>query len=141
VQQQLGQAGFKINIQKVPDADYADKYVDRGDFDLTSFRYVDYVFPSQLYPIFRRPKGHQSYLNFGRIGSPAIDDLLTRAGETTDRAKSDDLYNQADARIWAEVHTIALYQRPQIQAVRSGLANFGSPGLGDLNYVAMGWEK
>ncbi|WP_255946385.1 ABC transporter family substrate-binding protein [Streptomyces odontomachi] len=141
VQQQLGQAGFKVTIQKVPDADFSDKYLDRGEFDLTSFRNVDYVFPSQLYSTFRQPSAKQTYLNFGAIGSPEIDDLLTRAAESTDPAESQDLYNQADVRIWAEVHSIELYQRPQIYAVRSGLANFGASGLGDWNFLTMGWEK
>lgn len=141
VQQQLGQAGFKVSIQKVPDADFSDKYLDRGQFDLVSFRNVDYVFPSQLYSTFRRPSAKQTYLNFGAIGSPEIDDLLTRAAESTDPATSHDLYNQADVKIWAEVHSIELYQRPQILAVRSGLANFGASGLGDWNYLTMGWEK
>lgn len=141
VQQQLGQAGFKVSIQKVPDADFSDKYLDRGQFDLVSFRNVDYVFPSQLYSTFRQPGDKQTYLNFGAIGSPEIDDLLTRAAESTDVAKSHDLYNQADVKIWAEVHSIELYQRPQIYAVRSGLANFGAAGLGDWNFLTMGWQK
>ncbi|GHH83557.1 ABC transporter substrate-binding protein [Streptomyces sulfonofaciens] len=141
VQQQLGQAGFKIEIQKVPDADFSDKYLDRGDFDLTSFRNVDYIFHSQLYSTFRRPQGNQTYLNFGGIGSPEIDKLLTEAAEETDTAKSNALYNQADVKIWAEVHSIELYQRPQILAVRKGLANFGASGLGDWDYVTMGWQK
>lgn len=141
VQAQLGRAGFKINIQKVPDADYSDRYLDRGDFDLTSFRNVDYIFHSQLYSTFRQPKGKQTYLNFGAIGSPEIDRLMTQAAQETDTAKSNALYNQADVKIWAEVHSIELYQRPQILAVRSGLANFGAPGLGDWNFVTMGWEK
>jgi ABC-type transport system substrate-binding protein len=141
VQQQLGQAGFKVEIVKVPDADYGDKYLNRGAFDLTSFRNVDYVFHSQLYANFQQPKGNQYYLNYGRVGSPEIDRLLTRAAQETDVAMSNELYNQADVKIWAEVHSIELYQRPQILAVRSGLANFGAPGLGDWNFVTMGWMK
>ncbi|GHJ39361.1 ABC transporter family substrate-binding protein [Streptomyces sp. TS71-3] len=141
VQQQLGQAGFKINIQKVPTEDFSDKYLDRGDFDLTSFRNVDYVFHTQLYPTFRQPKGKQTYLNFGGIGSPEIDKLLGRAAGETDVAKSNALYNEADVKIWAEVHSIELYQRPQIYAVRAGLANFGASGLGDWDFVKMGWQK
>ena len=141
VQQQLGRAGFKVTIRKVPDADFFDTYVNRGDFDLTSFRNVDYIFPSQLYSTFRLPRGRNTYLNFGGIGTQEIDDLLTKAAETTDTDRSRALYNQADVKIWEQVHSIELYQRPQILAVRSGLANFGAAGLGDWNFVTMGWEK
>lgn len=141
VQQQLGQAGFKVEIQKVPDADFGDKYLNRGEFDLTSFRNVDSIFHSQLYATFRQPKGNQYFQNYGRVGSPEIDRLMIQAAQETDVAKSNALYNQADVLIWAQVHSIELYQRPQILATRSGLANFGASGLGDWDFVAMGWVK
>ncbi|MFE9251792.1 ABC transporter family substrate-binding protein [Streptomyces sp. NPDC007088] len=141
VQQQLGQIGFKVSLQKVPDADYFEKYVDRGNFDLVSFRNVDQIFPSQLFSTFQRPRGKQSYLNFGGIGTAGIDELMTRAGHATDPAEARSLYNQADARIWAQGHSIELYQRPQIRAVRAKLANYGASGLGDIDYVKIGWEK
>jgi peptide/nickel transport system substrate-binding protein len=141
VQQQLGQAGIKVSLQKVPGADYFDKYVNRGSFDLVSFRNVDQIFHSQLYSTYQQPQGKQSFLNFGRIGSPEIDALLRKAAGTTDPAESNDLYNQADAKIWEAGHTIELYQRPEIRAVRSGIANLGASGLGDWNFLTMGWEK
>jgi peptide/nickel transport system substrate-binding protein len=141
VQQQLGQAGIKVSIQKVAESDFFDKFINRGNFDLTSFRNVDEIFRSQLFPVFQQPKGSQLYQNFGGIGSPEIDKLLTQAARTTDPAASNTLYNQADRKIWAEGHSIELYQRPQIQAVRKGLANFGPGGLGDWNFVTVGWMK
>ncbi|MEW2544164.1 ABC transporter family substrate-binding protein [Streptomyces sp. NPDC047002] len=141
VQQQLGQAGIQVVIQRVPQTDYFTKFVNRGAFDLTSFRNVDQVFPSQLFSTFQQPEGAQSYLNYGRIGSSEIDKLMTEASRTTDTARSDRLYNEADRLIWAEGHSIELYQRPQILAVRKGLANFGASGLGDWDFTAMGWQK
>ncbi|MFI6347854.1 ABC transporter family substrate-binding protein [Streptomyces sp. NPDC050560] len=141
VQQQLGQVGIKVRIQKVPDPDFFTKYVNRGNFDLTSFRNVDYPFPSQLFSTFQQPTAKQTYLNFGRVSTPEINDLLARAGRETDAAKARDLYNQADEQIWAEGHSIELYQRPQIQAVRKGLANYGAWGLGDPDYTTVGWVK
>jgi peptide/nickel transport system substrate-binding protein len=141
VQQQLGQAGIKVTIQKVAESDFFDKFINRGNFDLASFRNVDEIFRSLLFPVFQQTKGSQLYQNFGGIGSPEIDKLMTQAGQSTDPATSNALYNQADKLIWAEAHSIELYQRPQIQAVRKGLANFGPPGLGDWNFVKMGWQK
>ncbi|WP_329454490.1 ABC transporter family substrate-binding protein [Streptomyces sp. NBC_01497] len=141
VQQQLGMAGIKVVIQQVPQADFFVKFIDRGAFDLTSFRNVDEIFHSQLFSTFQQPKGAQAYLNYGRIGSPEIDKLMTQASRTTDTSKSNALYNEADKLIWAEGHSIELYQRPQILAVRKGLANFGASGLGDSDFVTMGWQK
>jgi peptide/nickel transport system substrate-binding protein len=141
VQAQLAQAGIKVDIQKVPSDDYFSKYVDIGNFDLTSFRWTDQTFPSQAYSIYRRPSGKNLFQNYGSVGSPEIDALLKKAGGTTDTAAADKLYNEADAKIWALGHSIPLYQRPQVLAVRSDLANFGAGGLASDDYTKVGWLK
>ncbi|MFD4505622.1 ABC transporter family substrate-binding protein [Streptomyces sp. NPDC058457] len=141
VQAQLAQAGIKVDIQKVPSDDYFSKYVTIGNFDLTSFRWVDQTFRSQAYPIYRQPSGKNLYQNYGSVGSPEIDALLKKAGETTDTAAANKLYNEADAKIWALGHSIPLYQRPQVLAVRSDLANFGATGLASDDYTKVGWLK
>ncbi|MYS20253.1 peptide/nickel transport system substrate-binding protein [Streptomyces sp. DvalAA-14] len=141
VQAQLGAAGIAVKIQTVPADDFFTKYVNTGAFDLVSFRNVDAVFHTMLYSTFQAPSGTQVYGNFGRISTPQIQQLLTEAAATTDQAKSDALYNQADAKIWEQVHSIELYQRPQIVAVRKGLANFGASGLADTDYNTMGWTS
>lgn len=139
VQAQLGQAGVAVKIQTVPADDYFEKYVHTGAFDLVSFRNVDAVFQTLLYSTFQAPTGSQVYGNYGRITTPQIQQLITRAAQTTDRATAQKLYNQADALIWEQVHSIELYQRPQIDAVRKGLANFGASGLADMDFDHMGW--
>ncbi|MEW2622543.1 ABC transporter family substrate-binding protein [Streptomyces sp. NPDC048106] len=141
VQQQLAQVGIKVELKKVPANDYFNQFVNRGNFDLTSFRNVDAVYASMLTPVFVQPKGANLFQNFGSVGSPKIDALLKQAGETTDHAKAAELYNQADTEIWRLAHSIELYQRPEIVAVRSGLANFGAEGLADVDYTKVGWLK
>lgn len=141
VQAQLAQAGIVVQIQQVPANDYFEKYVNTGAFDLVSFRNVDEIFHSMLFSTFQQPTSSQVYGNYGRISTPEIQQLLTQAAQTTDTAKSNALYNQADVKIWEQVHSIELYQRPQITAVRAGLANFGASGLADWTYNTMGWTK
>lgn len=141
VQAQLAQAGIKLVIDKVPANDYFSKYVTIGNFELTSFRWVDQVFRSEAYPIYREPSGKNLYENYGSVGSPEIDALLEKAAETNDTAAANQLYNEADAKIWALGHSVPLYQRPQILAVRSDLANFGADGLADRDYTKVGWLK
>lgn len=108
---------------------------------LTSFRWVDQTFRSEAYPIYREPSGKNLYQNYGSVGSPEIDALLEKATRTTDTAAANKLYNQADAKIWALGHSIPLYQRPQVLAVRSDLANYGAGGLADDDYTKVGWLK
>ncbi|WP_398924808.1 hypothetical protein [Streptomyces sp. Ag109_O5-1] len=61
--------------------------------------------------------------------------------ETTDTAAANKLYNEADAKIWALGHSIPLYQRPEVLAVRSNLANYGADGLASRDYTKVGWLK
>ncbi|MFE2377996.1 ABC transporter family substrate-binding protein [Streptomyces sp. NPDC059398] len=141
VQQMYAAVGVRVEIKKVPANDYFNKFVNTGNFDLASFRNVDEAYTSKLYPVYQQPKGKNLFQNFGSVGSPKIDALMKKAGEATDHAQSVKLYNEADVEIWKLGHSIELYQRPQILAVRKGLANYGATGLADTDYSKVGWLK
>ncbi|NEB81822.1 ABC transporter family substrate-binding protein [Streptomyces sp. SID14478] len=141
VQQQLAAVGIKITLKKVPANDYFTKFVNTGNFDLTSFRNVDAVFKSVVTPTFVQPRGKNLFQNYGSIGSPKIDALLKKAQQTVDTTEANKLYNEADKELWKLGHSIELYQRPQIVAVRSGLANYGAEGLASRDYTKIGWLK
>ena len=86
--------------------------------------------------------GHlQVQQNYARIGSPAIDRLMSRAQEELDVGRARQLINQADRLVWDEVHSIVLYQRPQITATKAKLANIGSSGLRSTIYQDIGWAR
>jgi peptide/nickel transport system substrate-binding protein len=125
IQNMLAQVGIDVELTKVPQNDFFEKYVNVGAFDLVSFRNVDEVYSTLLLPTFLTT-GDQ---NFGKVGTPQIDQLLDQAAQEPDQKKSIALYNQADAQIWAAGHSVELFQTPQILAVRKGLANFGAFGL------------
>ncbi|MEW2623855.1 ABC transporter family substrate-binding protein [Streptomyces sp. NPDC048106] len=141
VQSMLGRAGIKVDIAKVPANDYVAKYLHQGDFDLAIFRFVDFTYPSEITSIYERPHGDQSFLNYGRVGDATVDELLRQAAGTLDTKRATALYNQADTEIWRLGHDIELYQRPQLMAVREGLANYGIPGLGDIDWTKVGWTR
>jgi peptide/nickel transport system substrate-binding protein len=79
--------------------------------------------------------------NYGRIGSDTIDALFDQANAELDRTKAIELANQADALIWQEVHSITLYQRPELFATKKDLANFGARGFANIVYEDIGWKK
>ena len=138
IQNMLAQAGITVDLRKVPGNDFFEKYVNRGSFDLVSFRNVDQIFPSMSYPAFLST-GDQ---NFGKIGSAEIDKLIGQAAADSDHAKQIGLLNQIDGLLWQEEHSITLFQTPQILAVRDGLANFGAYGLSDdRQYADVGYLK
>jgi peptide/nickel transport system substrate-binding protein len=146
IQNMLAQIGVKMNIDVVPINDFFEKYVIPGQFDFTVFAWMGTPYPlSSVKSIYMNPtRGADGQLavlqNYARVGSAEIDGLLTQAGAEFDRAKAIELANQIDAQIWQEVHSLTLYQRPELVAVKKGLANFGAFGMQQpWPYTDIGW--
>ncbi|MFI9273690.1 ABC transporter family substrate-binding protein [Kitasatospora sp. NPDC052896] len=140
-QNMLLQAGIKVDVDRVPDNDLDDKYINTGNFDLATWRNTGSFPPSTAIPYYQEPVGNNVFENYSRLSTPEIDSLLKQAASTLDQAQSLKLYNEADAKIWELGHTIELYQRPGIAAFRKGLANYGESGLADTDYTTVGWQK
>ena len=49
--------------------------------------------------------------------------------------------NEADRMIWAEVHSLTLYQRPELFVCKRNLVNFGAFGFASWIYQDIGWAK
>ena len=148
IQNMLAQVGVKLNINTVPLPDYFDKYVTPGQFDFTVFSWLGTPYPiSSAKSIYVKPTikpdGEMDIQqNYSRIGSDELDELFMRANAELDREKAIELANQADALIWDEVHSLTLYQRPELIAVKKDLANFGAWGLEwPWRYADIGWVK
>ncbi|WP_327067081.1 ABC transporter family substrate-binding protein [Kitasatospora sp. NBC_01250] len=140
-QNMLAQVGVKLDVDRVPDNDYSEKYINVGKFDLASWRNTGSFPPSVAIPNYQMPSGDNVYQNFSKLSTPEIDGLLKQAASTLDPAAAAKLYNQADAKIWELGHTLEIYQRPQVTAFRKGLANYGAAGLADIDYTKVGWQK
>lgn len=147
IQGMLEDIGIKVNIESVPTQDLFDKHLRPGNFDLTVFSFIGTPFPiSSSASIYVNPtKGPDGELavqqNYARIGSPEIDKLQKDATAELDPTKATDLANQLDAAIWAEVHSLTTYQRPDIAAEKSTVVNFGAKGFADYDYINMGFKK
>ncbi|UZJ23900.1 ABC transporter family substrate-binding protein [Rhodococcus antarcticus] len=140
VQQNLQVIGVKLTIDTVPSAGFFKDFVNVGNFDITHFAWLGTPFPvSSSGSIYGKYADVQQ--NYGRIGDTSINDLFTQANQELDPAKKIDLANQIDKAIWDEGFSLLLYQRPQNHAVRSTVANFGSPGFGDVDYTKIGFTK
>jgi len=147
VQSMLAAVGIRLDIQTVPSADFFDKYITPGDFDLTVFSWLGTVFPiSSSKSIYANPTpGPSGQLNvqqnYARIGSAALDKLFDEATAEFDPQKAIALGNQIDSMIWQEVHSLTLYQRPDIAATKSTLVNFGAFGFASAIYENIGFRK
>jgi peptide/nickel transport system substrate-binding protein len=132
----------KVNIESVPSDQFFKKYINTGDFDFTVFSWIGTPFPiSSAKSIYAQPKGGDIQQNYARVGSPELDALFDKATAEFDEQKALDLGNQIDTMIWNEVHSLTLYQRPEIVATKAKLANYGAFGFATARYEDIGFTK
>lgn len=144
VQSMEKKVGVKINIKQVPSNKFFDDFVNTGKFDLTIFSWLGGATPiSGAKSIYEKPSGGDIHQNYARVGSDKIDKLMNEALATVDDQKTvHRKVNKADKLVWQEVHSMVLYQRPQIYGTSKGVVNVGCWGLQKFgDYTVMGFKK
>ncbi len=147
VQGMLKEVGIKVVIEAVSGDAFFDDYVIPGNYDIVPFSWIGTPFPvSSAISIYEKPVKNaagelQVQQNFARIGTAAIDGLMAKAAASLSQKQAFEYLNQADALIWQEGHSLTLYQRPQITAVKATLANVGSYGFQSIPYTDIGFQK
>ncbi|KAA1248299.1 ABC transporter family substrate-binding protein [Mycobacterium simiae] len=137
-QHSLAQIGVQLELQSRSGSGFFSNYINVGAFDIALFGWVGDAFPlSSLTQIY----ASDGESNFGKIGSPEIDDAIARTLEELNPGKARALANEVDKLIWAEGFSLPLTQSPGTVAARSTLANFGARGLADLDYTAIGFMR
>ncbi|CAM5727490.1 ABC transporter family substrate-binding protein [Mycolicibacterium aubagnense] len=137
-QKTLANIGVKLELVVSSGADFFSQYIIPSNFDIAAFGWQGDAFPlSGLTQIYAT----DGESNFGKIGSHEIDAKIEQTLDELDPVKAQALANQLDRMLWAETFSLPLAQSPGNVAVRSTLANFGPAGLGDLNYMTIGFTK
>ena len=137
-QQNLAQIGVKLMLEPKPGTGFFSQYVGVGDFDIVQFGWVGNAFPLSALPQIYTSDGDS---NFGKIGTPQIDAKIDQTQSELDQDKARVLANEVDTMIWQEGFSLPLFQSPGDIAVRSDLANYGAPGLADVDYTAIGFIR
>jgi glutathione transport system substrate-binding protein len=137
-QHSLAQIGVKLELVARAGSGFFTNYINVGAFDIAQFGWLGDAFPLSALTQIYKSDGES---NFGKIGSPEIDAAIERTLEELDPGKARELANDLDKLIWAEGFSLPLTQSPGDVAVRSTLANFGAPGLADLNYTTIGFMR
>ncbi|MFJ7588863.1 ABC transporter family substrate-binding protein [Streptomyces sp. NPDC097617] len=143
----LRKIGVNTETVKVADDSFFKDHVASGQYDLALYSWPATAYPAtDARPIFAKPEpaADGSLLveqNYTRVGTDHIDQLFDQAVGELDEEQSRELMRKADARIWAAAGSIPLYQRPELVAVKPGLANAGAFGLGAPRYQDIGWKK
>jgi peptide/nickel transport system substrate-binding protein len=147
MQNMLGQVGVRLTINTVPSPDFFEKYITPGQFDFTVFSWLGTPFPiSSSQSIYAKPTVEPGgalaiQQNYSRVGSDEIDRLYAEATQELDRKRATELANRIDAQIWQIVHSLTLYQRPEMWVTKTGLANHGAFGFAEIVYEDIGWAK
>ncbi|MFD5516513.1 ABC transporter substrate-binding protein [Streptomyces sp. NPDC127066] len=143
----LQRVGVRTDITKVSDDSYFKDHIASGDYDLALYSWPASAFPAtDARPIYAKPvpaaDGSLSVeQNYTRVGTDQVDQLFDQALSTLNEDEERSLVRKADARIWAAAGSIPLYQRPQLAAARTGLANTGAFGFQTPVYEDMGFLK
>jgi peptide/nickel transport system substrate-binding protein len=137
-QQNLAQIGVKLVLDPKPGTGFFSQHVAVGDFDITQFGWVGNAYPLSALPQIYTSNGDS---NFGKIGNPELDTEIDQTLSELNEDKARALANQVDTMIWQEGFNLPLFQSPGDIAVRSNLANYGAPGLADVDYTAIGFTR
>lgn len=141
IQQNLAAIGVQLNIDTKPAAGLFTDVIQPGDFDAAQYIYQGDPFPlSSLRQIYYYdPNDLQG--NYGRIGSPELNALIEQTLTELDPAKSIELANQVDRKVFEEGHSLPLMQSDGSVGARTTLANIGSAGLATYDYTKIGFTK
>ncbi|WP_054811571.1 ABC transporter family substrate-binding protein [Nocardia arizonensis] len=141
IQQNLARVGVELIIDTRPGQGLFTDVIQPGDFDLAQYSLSGDAFAiNDLAQQFAYNPGDIQG-NYGRIGSPELNALIERTTAELDPGKVTELANEVDRMVWAEGHSLPLYQTPGLVGVRADLANYGAAGLASYDYTKIGFLK
>lgn len=142
VRDQLRSIGVAVDIVTVPPAQFVDRALINGDFDLVGSQWTVPATPLSFASLALDDPAGSGRLgnNLGSVTTPGIRQAFAEALAEPDNAIRARLGNELDRMIWAEAHSLPLYALPGVHAVRADLANFGARGLGDWDYLRAGFR-
>ncbi|PYC72104.1 hypothetical protein C7C46_26055 [Streptomyces tateyamensis] len=144
---QLAGRGVTVKAQAVPAAGFVHDHLAVGDWDLALFSWPATAFPAvDERPLYAKPRPEAdgkpvAGLNYAGSGTDEIDQLFDRAAAEADPARRTALLQQADSRLWELGHSVPLFQRPDLVAVRTGVEGAGAYGFGWPRYQDLGFER
>ncbi|MFJ9947828.1 ABC transporter family substrate-binding protein [Kitasatospora sp. NPDC091207] len=143
----LAAVGIALRPVPVPAEAFVPGHLATGDYDLALFAWPAGPDPAaDQRPVYAKPRpgpdgAPETGGNYGRVGTEEIDRLLDRAAAELDGAARSALLQEADTRIWQLGHSVPLYQRPELVAVRDDVAAAGAwgftrPRFQDVGFLA-----
>jgi peptide/nickel transport system substrate-binding protein len=139
VQDLLKEIGMKVDLVNVPVSKFQDgSLLSKHEFEMLAFSWIGTPYP---FTSIKQIYGTDQDANYAQLSMPEVDELVKQIDVETDKAKRIELANQADKIIWENVHTLPLYQRPELVATKGNLANYGARGLSSIHWQDVGYQK
>ncbi len=127
IQEQLREIGIDVQLQQQDVATWGEA-LSNGDFQMIAFSWLGTQYPlANIAQIYGNPETNES--NYANLNNPELNELIREVDSEADPERRTELANEVDQMIWESGHTLPLYQRPQIYATVSNLANYGAYGF------------
>ncbi len=128
IQQQLAQAGVKVDLQKVDPSQSWDMLVN-GDYDISVMYWTNDILDPDQKTTF--VLGHDTNLNYmTRYKNEEVKALVEAARLETDPAKREAMYVQLQKMAKDDVNWIDLYYSPYVNVTRKNIKDFYQNPLG-----------
>lgn len=131
LQGMLKKAGIDMTIDALPDF----RKLTAGDFDLALFGWTGGTTLSSTESIYV-PNGAQDY---GKCGVQATQDLYAKANVELDAKARATVMNSVDAELWKQMHSVPLFQVPEVIFFRSSTKNVVYNGFDGPTQNAVAW--
>ena len=134
-QHQLGDVGLGLDVRSY---EWATFYSDvrSGNFQLYSLVWVGVRDPDVYYRIFHSRMLPPAGSNRGAYGNPALDDLVTAARATDDRAERRRLYGEVQRLVAEDLPVVPLWWADNVVVQNRALEGFRPAPDGDLRSLA-----
>ena len=136
-QSMLKDVGIQLDIVTVPVARFGPTLTGK-EFEIIAFSWIGTPYP---FTSLKQIYGTGSESNFAQLSLPEVDELAELISAEIDPEKRIELANKADRIIWENVHTLPLYQRPELIATRRDLANYGAFGMSSVQWENVGFTE
>ena len=122
IQAQAKEFGIEIKIKNAEADKLFGEWLPEGNYEIANFAWVGTpAAVSSNQPIF----SSGSAQNYGDYRNPQVDQMFTQAVAELDPAKAAELSNQIDQKLWEDMPTIPLYQKPTFIAYRNTFTGIG----------------
>lgn len=144
LQSDLSKVGIDLKFVNISPDDFS-KNLQAHSFEIMAFTWEGTNYPManvrQIYGAKAEGSTEPNQSNYAQLVHPEIEKLIPQIDTEVDKAKRQDLANQADKIIWDEVHTLPIYRRVGYTAAPKTLANHGAATFKTIPVQDIGYVK